>query len=205
MPIANSRRKLMIAVFMLCIAVVGFIAMTFSIIAATTQQVQSVFSVTYNADNVQASVTGTYSINSGTANALSASDGSNAISFAPGDSDSSKTLSCSSAGLTPSDNNVFFVYKFENNNPAGGRSMKVDFTDNSVYSNMTVTYSCSTTSEPTASQTASSTTGKNIQLIISGNSTGYIAIYIKITSIYADASYVSTATSGVNATISSVT
>lgn len=204
MAVANSKRKLIIAIIMLCTAIVGFVAMAFSILAATTQQVQSVFSVTYAGDNVYATVSGTYSINGGTARDLTATDGSKSLVFTPSMGQTSKTLSCSELNLSPENNKLFFVYKFANNNPSGGFPMQVTFADLSSSSNMTVTYFASTTTAPTLAQTESSTTGKNITLTVNAQSTGYIAVCVKITSVYLDASYLSTASSGVNATISSV-
>ncbi len=204
MAVASSKRKLMIAIFMLCTAVVGFVAMAFSILAATTQQVQSVFSVTYSADNVYATVSGTYSINGGTASNLTATDGSTSLVFTPGMGQTSKTLSCAEVDLSPENSKLFFVYKFENKNPSGGYAMQVAFSDGSTSTNMTITYYASTTSVPTLAQTESSTTGKNISLTVNAQSTGYIAVCVKITSVYADASYLSTTSSGVGATISSL-
>lgn len=204
MAVTSSKRKLVVAIFMLCTAIVGFVAMTFSILAATTQQVQSVFSVTYAGDNVYATVSGTYSINGGTASDLTATDGSKSLVFTPGMGQTSKTLSCPEVALSPENNCLFFVYKFENKNPSGGYAMQVAFSDASTSSNMTITYYASTTAVPTLAQTEASTTGKNIILTVNAQSTGYIAVCVKITSVYLDASYLSTAANGVGATISSL-
>lgn len=204
MALATSKRKLATAIFMLCIAIVGFVAMTFSILAATTQQVQSVFSVTYSGDNVYALVSATYSLNGGTPQNMKTSDGQISLVFNPGMGLTSKTLSCAEVGLSPENSNLFFVYKFVNQNPSGGTSMQVTFADNSSSTNITTTYFASTTSMPTQSQTEASTTGKNITLVVAAGATGYVAVCVRITSVYQDASYLSTSSSGVNATISSV-
>lgn len=182
---------------------------TFSILSATQQYITANLSLVYNADNVWAEVMGKYSINGGSFVSLVNSAGGNIVTFDGSEDASTKALSNNGNNipLSPTNRSVLFIYTFTNKNPSsGGTAMKVNFTDSSSSSNLTIKYYGAVGTEPTLAQAKAGSTTSSIQLTINGGSVGYIAIYLEITSIYSDSRYTSSgATAGITSDITSIT
>ena len=182
---------------------------TFSILSATQQYITANLSLVYNADNVWAEVMGKYSINGGSFVSLVNSAGGNIVTFDGTEDASTKALSNNGNNipLSPTNRSVLFIYTFTNKNPSsGGTAMKVNFTDSSSSSNLTIKYYGAVGTEPTLAQAKAGSTTSSIQLTINGGSVGYIAIYLEITSIYSDSRYTSSgATAGITSDITSIT
>ena len=204
----TTKRKLCMSILSLVFVILALGVASFSVLSATQQYVSANLSVVYNADNVKATIKGKYSVNNGSFVSLVNSLGGEMVSFEGKEDYSSKTLSNDGGNisLSPTVTNVFFIYTFTNANASGGRSMTVSFADTSTKTNVTVKYLSSTTTEPTRTNTIASTnTTGNFQLIISAGSSAYVGVYVQITSVYADASYVSSASAGISSTLESVT
>ena len=182
---------------------------TFSILSATQQYITANLSLVYNADNVWAEVMGKYSVNGGSFVSLVNSAGGNIVTFDGTEDASTKALSNNGNNipLSPTNRSVLFIYTFTNKNPSsGGTAMKVNFTDSSSSSNLTIKYYGAVGTEPTLAQAKAGSTTSSIQLTINGGSIGYIAIYLEITSIYSDSRYTSSgATAGITSDITSIT
>lgn len=203
----STKRKLYLSILSLVFVVLAMGVATFSILSAAQQYISANLSIVYNADNINAKIKGKYSVNGGTPTSLVNSVGGDVVTFLGKEDYSAKTLSNggNSIQLSPTSTNVFFVYTFTNANPSGGTSMKVTFSDGSSKSNFTVRYLSSTTSEPTLAETkASSNTTGSFTLTIAAGQSGYVAIYLEITSIYSDASYVSSASAGIVSDLASM-
>lgn len=196
----STKRKLYLSILSLVFVILAMGVATFSILSATQQYISANLSIVYNADNIKAKIKGKYSVNGATPVSLINSVGGDVVSFESKEDYSAKTLSNGGVDiqLSPTNTSVLFVYTFINANPSGGTAMKVTFTDGSAKSNLTVKYLASTTSEPTLAQTkASSDTTGSFTLTIPAGTSGYVAIYMEITSIYSDAYYTSSTTAGI--------
>jgi hypothetical protein len=201
----STKNKLLFSIVSLVLVVLAMGVATFSILSAAQQYIEANISVVYSAENINAKVKGRYSINGGTPVSLVNSSGGEMLIFEPSEQLATKTLSSSgSISLSPTIKNVFFVYTFINANPSGGTSMTVTFADGSSKSNLTTKYLSSTSSEPTLTQTqASSDTTGSLTLTIAANSSGYVAVYVEISSIYSDATYTSSTSAGITSTLAS--
>lgn len=205
----STKRKLMFSMLSLVLVILVMGVATFSILSATQQYITANLSLVYNADNVWAEVMGKYSVNGGSFVSLVNSAGGNIVSFDGTEDASTKALSNNGNNipLSPTNRSVLFIYTFTNKNPSsGGTAMKVNFTDSSSSSNLTIKYYGAVGTEPTLAQAKAGSTTSSIQLTINGGSIGYIAIYLEITSIYSDSRYTSSgATAGITSDITSVT
>lgn len=205
----STKRKLMFSMLSLVLVILVMGVATFSILSATQQYITANLSLVYNADNVWAEVMGKYSINGGSFVSLVNSAGGNIVTFDGSEDASTKALSNNGNNipLSPTNRSVLFIYTFTNKNPSsGGTAMKVNFTDSSSSSNLTIKYYGAVGTEPTLAQAKAGSTTSSIQLTINGGSIGYIAIYLEITSIYSDSRYTSSgATAGITSDITSIT
>ena len=205
----STKRKLMFSMLSLVLVILVMGVATFSILSATQQYITANLSLVYNADNVWAEVMGKYSINGGSFVSLVNSAGGNIVTFDGTEDASTKALSNNGNNipLSPTNRSVLFIYTFTNKNPSsGGTAMKVNFTDSSSSSNLTIKYYGAVGTEPTLAQAKAGSTTSSIQLTINGGSVGYIAIYLEITSIYSDSRYTSSgATAGITSDITSIT
>lgn len=205
----STKRKLMFSMLSLVLVILVMGVATFSILSATQQYITANLSLVYNADNVWAEVMGKYSINGGSFVSLVNSAGGNIVTFDGTEDASTKALSNNGNNipLSPTNRSVLFIYTFTNKNPSsGGTAMKVNFTDSSASSNLTIKYYGAVGTEPTLAQAKAGSTSSAIQLTINGGSIGYIAIYLEITSIYSDSRYTSSgATAGITSDITSIT
>lgn len=205
----STKRKLMFSMLSLVLVILVMGVATFSILSATQQYITANLSLVYNADNVWAEVMGKYSINGGSFVSLVNSAGGNIVTFDGTEDASTKALSNNGNNipLSPTNRSVLFIYTFTNKNPSsGGTAMKVNFTDSSSSSNLTIKYYGAVGTEPTLAQAKAGSTSSAIQLTINGGSIGYIAIYLEITSIYSDSRYTSSgATAGITSDITSIT
>lgn len=205
----STKRKLMFSMLSLVLVILVMGVATFSILSATQQYITANLSLVYNADNVWAEVMGKYSVNGGSFVSLVNSAGGNIVTFDGTEDASTKALSNNGNNipLSPTNRSVLFIYTFTNKNPSsGGTAMKVNFTDSSSSSNLTIKYYGAVGTEPTLAQAKAGSTTSAIQLTINGGSIGYIAIYLEITSIYSDSRYTSSgATAGITSDITSIT
>lgn len=205
----STKRKLMFSMLSLVLVILVMGVATFSILSATQQYITANLSLVYNADNVWAEVMGKYSVNGGSFVSLVNSAGGNIVTFDGTEDASTKALSNNGNNipLSPTNRSVLFIYTFTNKNPSsGGTAMKVNFTDSSSSSNLTIKYYGAVGTEPTLAQAKAGSTTSSIQLTINGGSVGYIAIYLEITSIYSDSRYTSSgATAGITSDITSIT
>ena len=205
----STKRKLMFSMLSLVLVILVMGVATFSILSATQQYITANLSLVYNADNVWADIMGKYSINGGSFVSLVNSAGGNIVTFDGTEDASTKALSNNGNNipLSPTNRSVLFIYTFTNKNPSsGGTAMKVNFTDSSSSSNLTIKYYGAVGTEPTLAQAKAGSTTSSIQLTINGGSIGYIAIYLEITSIYSDSRYTSSgATAGITSDITSIT
>lgn len=205
----STKRKLMFSMLSLVLVILVMGVATFSILSATQQYITANLSLVYNADNVWADVMGKYSVNGGSFVSLVNSAGGNIVTFDGSEDASTKALSNNGNNipLSPTNRSVLFIYTFTNKNPSsGGTAMKVNFTDSSASSNLTIKYYGAVGTEPTLAQAKAGSTTSSITLNINGGASGYIAIYLEITSIYSDSSYTSSgATAGITSDITSIT
>ncbi len=201
----STRHKLYMSILSLVFVILTMGVATFSILSAATTYITSNLEVSYNAENIWAGVKGTYSINGGTPVNLVNSAGGTEVSFVSTDSLSTKSLSNggTTISLSPTVTNVLFIYTFTNKNPVGGTTMTVTFADGSSKSNLTVKYLQSSSSPTLAQAQASTNTTGSFTFDVSAGSSGYVAIYMEITSIYSDASYSSATSAGIASTLAS--
>ncbi|MGN0798400.1 MAG: hypothetical protein ACI4L7_02430 [Christensenellales bacterium] len=205
----STKRKLLFSMLSLVLVILVMGVATFSILSATQQYITANLSLVYNADNVWAEVMGKYSVNGGSFVSLVNSAGGNIVTFDGTEDLSTKTLNNDGANieLSPTAKSVLFIYTFTNRNPSsGGTAMKVTFADTSSSNNLTIKYFGSIGTEPTLAQAKAGSSTPSIELTnIAGQQSGYIAIYLEITSIYSDASYTSSgATAGITSNITSL-
>ena len=145
----TTRKKLIISLTTLSLAIIAVFSITFGVLAAQTQSVKNIFSVNYAADNVAATVAAKYQVKNGSSTYLTGGNvtydntANAGYRFQPGDDNTNPaTLSASGANvtLTATDNYVIFTYIFQNDNSTGGRAMTVTLTDSAVKTNVNCYY-----------------------------------------------------------------
>lgn len=197
----STKKKLWISIGALCVAIVAGLGITFGVLAAQTQKVNTGFEVEYKATNVTATVSASYKSKNGTK--VDFKDGNNtSVSFVASDETKTGSLSADKCTLTATDNYVVYEYVFKNDNATGGRSMTVAMADTSEKENVTVTYASSET-QITDASTITATAYETQTVAAQG--TVYVYIKIAIAEDTLDASYVSTSTNGVAWTLNCVT
>lgn len=178
----SSKKRLVLTISSLCVAVVAVVCSIVAIFAATSQSVKTTFKVTYSATNVAATVSANYTVKNGTKKALG-----EAITIKAEDADNTKYATLSSTediALTTANNEVVFEYIFKNNSE--DKAFKVTLSDGAKKDNVTVSYA-TTTTENDADLSYSSTVPTNVDVAASG--TTYIYIKVVITNLANAAEY----------------
>lgn len=179
----GSKKRLIITISSLCIAVVAVICSVVAIFAAANQSVQSTFKVTYKATNVAATVSAKYTVKNKEAVSL----GSQTINAADDQTTYSTLSTDTDIELTASNDEVVFQYTFTNN--SSSNKIKVTLADNAQKENVTVSYANATTED------ASLTYGSTLSEIeIDSSSTVYVYIKVAITNTANSASYTADST-----------
>ena len=119
----TTKKKMIISMVTLGIAIVAIIAIVIGVLAASNQSVANMFSVSYVANNVNATIAGSYTTQAGvTTNYVP-------VTFNPEDSETNGELTISngspSAVIDEFNTYILFKYSFTNNNSQGGRYLKV--------------------------------------------------------------------------------
>lgn len=109
-----GNKKLMIALFSICLVVIAGLLTTVIVLASPAQNVTSNINISYSATDIQGSMTAKYLLASSTADDGGATefDGS-PISFVAGDPDKTGTLNFSGpVSLSSSNSSIIFIYEF---------------------------------------------------------------------------------------------
>ena len=218
----TTKKKLIISITTLSIAIVAALGITFGVLAATQQNVANQFSVTYVANNVSATVAAKYQIansdpvyfTGGTVawdDSTNPATGANAgTTFAAADNQASRSLTSSLATLTANNNYVIYTYRFHNDNAANGRAMTVTLTDstNKEGKNVNVYYYTAATdgaSLATIKGNNNSNTSVPAAQTVAAQGTVYFFIAVEIADDTLDVdNYTSTAQAGITWTLAQV-
>ena len=180
----SSKKRLVLTISSLCVAVVAVVCSIVAIFAATSQSVKTTFKVTYSATNVAATVSANYTVKNGTKKALG-----KAITIKADDADNTEYATLSSTediALSTANNEVVFEYIFKNDSE--DKAFKVTLSDGANRDNVTVSYATTTTANA-ENLSYSSTVPTDVDVAASG--TTYIYIKVEITNLANAAEYTS--------------
>lgn len=193
----SSKKRLIITISSLCIAIVAVICSVVAIFAAAQQGVQSTFKVSYKATNVAATVSAKYTVKNsdavdlGTANITAAADKTTYTNLS---TDAEITL-------TAANNEVVFQYSFKNN--SASNKIKVTLEDNAAKENVTVQYATAATADSSSLTYSSSLSADGVE--VASSSTVYIYIKVTIADDANSASYVADTTNTLTWNLEAVT
>ena len=200
----TTRKKLIISMVTLSVAIVAALGITFGVLAAQNQAVTNQFSVSYTANNVSATVGIKYAVAGGEDVYFSGGNAyydetnslgqNSAITFVPTTSESTGNLTTSNAELTSTNSYVIYTYYFKNNASNGGKYLTATITDDLVTTtNMTTKYFPSTRATETYSNinTNGYDSYENIPqktMYIEPGDTMYFYLLVEISDLTVDAS-----------------
>lgn len=219
----KTRKKLIISIATLSVAIVAALGITFGVLAAQNQAVVNQFTVSYTASNVVATVSASY-LKAGDqeANRVNFTDGNSntTISFSAANDKTTGSLSVSDFTLSADADYVIFRYAFQNDASVGGRAMSVTLTDTSVKTNVTCYYYAVADNANVSYETivaannddASDLSALTVSAKTAGEQTndpdvthiGYFYVVVKITDNTLNASYTSGAQNGISWALASV-
>ena len=209
-PMWGAIAAFSVAVVFSVIAIVSFV------IAASNQTVTSNLSVSYYANNVAATVTGSYQ-KAGDANPTTmTSGGNNSINFYATEARTSRSFNSISVTVDAQNPYVLFIYSFSNNatrdlvNNVQGYDVRVSLANNATISGFT-TYYYTTASAPTGTLTQKYTTVKTngstslpSYQYASAQNTIYYMMLVEITNVDYDASFADSGLGGISWTLDHV-
>ena len=208
----TAKKKLIISITTLSIAIVAALGITFGVLAAQRQSVANQFSVTYTASNVVATVSARQKVKGGSPVSFVGPNNGSTVGFGVTSAEvtsstvtANETLSIAEAAeLTVQNNWVLYQFAFINGITAGGNDMLVELTDGvagTEYAvNVNVTHFVSTTDlfdgenvDTTIETAVASATEATSYNVPAGNSAApvYFYIYVEINDNTKDASYTS--------------
>ena len=178
----SAKRRLILTISSMCVAVIAVVVSVVAIFAAQQQGVQSTFKVTYRAQNVAATVSANYTVLNETPKTM----GSVKIDAIDQPGTVYNNLEGGDIELTDVNNTVYFQYAFKNDSSVV--QIKLSLVDSAVKNNVRVLYAYSTSNVAGDSQDLTFKDSFD-EVTIAGDETGYVYIKVEIINKANDAEY----------------
>lgn len=191
----SAKRRLIVTISSMCVALVAVVCSVVAIFAARNQGVQTMFRVTYKATNVAATVSAKYTV----LNESPVSLGSLEIKANAAQTTYDELSTDKEIELTDVKNTVVFQYIFKNDSSSVGIKLNLD--DKAAKKNVSVSYAYATAADATLTYAATLPEiiidpykEANTELGTPEEGVVYVYILVEITNLADDASYIADAT-----------
>lgn len=192
-----TKQKLYLSIFSIIALVLVMVATTWGVLAASIQQISGVFSVIYNADNVNCTVYACYIQQKSTTPVYFTMDQKSQPYLHFNLTDTGEGTLYYDPVVMDKDNYwVLFCYYFRNDNPSEGRDLNIILDDNSLKTNVTCHYyivydelTFDTAQGYHDEVATSGTTTSSAIITVNPQKMAYIYVLVEATSLANGASY----------------